>query len=184
MSRPDWMHALVADVASEVVGIDIDPTLVARATRRGYNIVQGDAQTMDLDRTFDVVFAGEIVEHLSCPGSFLNAVRRHLEPRGLLVLTTPNVFALSNFVYRLGGRARVNAEHTCWYDETTISQLLCRHGYNNIKISYVGHRTPGRFRAISASALRALLPEHLGKNTLLAVSSPNPGTPVEGDDGG
>jgi 2-polyprenyl-3-methyl-5-hydroxy-6-metoxy-1,4-benzoquinol methylase len=169
ISRPDWMHAMVA---SEAVGVELNPSLVRQATRKGYTVVAGDAQTMDLGRTFDVVWAGELIEHLSCAGAFLDAARRHLRPDGILVLTTPNAFAVSNFVYRLGGRPRVNAEHTCWYDETTLCQLLRRHGYEIVEVAYVGHRTPGRLRARLASVVRAVLPHHLAENTLLVVATP------------
>jgi SAM-dependent methyltransferase len=172
IDRPDWMHAAVASVASAAVGVELDERLAARARERGYDVVAADAQTLDMGRTFDVVWAGELIEHLSCAGGFLDVARRHLVPGGRLVLTTPNAFAVSNFVYRIGGRPRVNRGHTCWYDETTLSQLLRRHGYEVLEIAYLPHRTPGRGRALVASAVRSVLPPHLGENTLLVVATP------------
>ena len=172
IDRPDWMHASVAAVASEAVGVEIDADLAARARGRGYDVLAADAQTLDLGRTFEVVWAGEVIEHLSCAGGFLDAARRHLDAGGQLVLTTPNVFAVSNFVYRIGGRPRVNRGHTCWYDETTLSQLLDRHGYEVVEVSYLPHRTPGRLRSLLAGAVRSLLPAHLAENTMLVVATP------------
>jgi len=171
IDRPDWMHALVAGVAAEAVGVELDAKLAERARARGYDVVAADAQTLDLGRTFDVVWAGELIEHLSCAGGFLDAVARHLAPGGRLVLTTPNAFAVSNFVYRIGGRPRVNRGHTCWYDEVTLSQLLRRHGYEVEEVAYLPHRTPGRVRASVARAVRAVLPAHLAENTLLVVAT-------------
>jgi SAM-dependent methyltransferase len=135
-------------------------------------VIGADAQTLDLGRTFDVVWAGELIEHLSCAGGFLDAARRHLAPGGQLVLTTPNAFAVSNFVYRIGGKPRVNRGHTCWYDETTLSQLLRRHGFDVVEVAYLPHRTPGRGRALVAGAVRTVLPRHLAENTLLVVATP------------
>jgi 2-polyprenyl-3-methyl-5-hydroxy-6-metoxy-1,4-benzoquinol methylase len=172
IDRPDWMHAAVASVASNTVGVELDERLAARARERGYDVVVADAQTLELGRTFDVVWAGELIEHLSCAGGFLDAARRHLAPGGRLVITTPNAFAVSNFVYRIGGRPRVNRGHTCWYDETTLSQLLERHGYEVVEIAYLPHRTPGRGRALLAGAVRSVLPRHLAENTLLVVATP------------
>jgi len=172
IDRPDWMHAAVASVATLAVGVELDERLAERARERGYDVVAGDAQTFDLGRTFDVVWAGELIEHLSCAGGFLEAARRHLEPGGRLVLTTPNAFAVANFVYRIGGRPRINRGHTCWYDETTLSQLLHRHGYEVLEVAYLAHRTPGRARALVAGAVRAVLPHHLAENTLLMVATP------------
>jgi 2-polyprenyl-3-methyl-5-hydroxy-6-metoxy-1,4-benzoquinol methylase len=166
------MHAQIAAVAREVVGVELDGALAAQARAKGFDVVAGDVEHLDLGRTFDVVFAGEVIEHLSCAGAFLERARRHLEPGGILVLTTPNAFAVSNFVYRIGGRARVNAGHTCWYDETTISQLLTRHGYEVVETDYVRHRTPGRVRALAARGVRSVLPARLAENTLLVVARP------------
>jgi SAM-dependent methyltransferase len=173
IDRPDWMHASVASVATEAVGVELDAKLAARARERGYDVIAGDAESLDLGRTFDVVWAGELIEHLSCAGAFLDGARRHLVPGGRLVLTTPNAFAISNFVYRIGGRPRVNRGHTCWYDETTLTQLLERHGYEVVEVSYLRHRTPGRVRALLAGAVRALLPGHVAENTLLVVAQAN-----------
>ena len=171
IDRLDWMHALVASVADETVGIELDDALATRARDLGFNVIAADAQTMELGRTFQVVWAGELIEHLSCVGGFLDAAHRHLEPGGRLVLTTPNAFAIANFVYRIGGRPRINKGHTCWFDEVTLGQLLRRHGFEVVEVSYVGHRTPGRLRALLASTVRALLPRHLAENTLLVVAT-------------
>jgi SAM-dependent methyltransferase len=173
INRPDWMHAAVAGVASQAVGVELDPELAARARERGYDVIEADAQSLELGRTFEVVWAGELIEHLSCAGAFLDSARRHLQPGGRLVLTTPNAFAVSNFVYRIGGRPRINRGHTCWYDETTLSQLLRRHGFEVVEIAYLPHDTPGRIRARIAGAVRAVLPRHLAENTLLVVATPS-----------
>ncbi len=173
INRPDWMHAAVAGVATETVGVELDADLAARARERGYDVRTADAQALDLGRTFQVVWAGELIEHLSCAGGFLDGARDHLDPGGQLVLTTPNAFAVSNFVYRIGGRPRVNRGHTCWYDETTLTQLLQRHGYEVVEVSYLRHRTPGRLRPLLAGAVRSLLPAHLAENTLLVVATPS-----------
>jgi SAM-dependent methyltransferase len=173
IDRPDWMHASVASVAAQAVGVELDAKLATRARERGFDVIAADAQTLELGRTFEVVWAGELIEHLSCAGGFLDAARRHLVPGGRLVLTTPNAFAVSNFVYRIGGRPRVNKGHTCWYDETTLAQLLRRHGFDVVEVAYLGHRTPGRVRALLAGAVRWVLPRHLAENTLLVVAIPN-----------
>jgi len=170
VNRPDWMHAMIAGVAADATGIELDDQLASRARAKGFNIVTGDAQHMDLGRDFDVIFAGEVIEHLSCPGAFLDGARRHLAQNGILVLTTPNVFAVSNFVYRIGGQPRVNTGHTCWFDEVTLRQLLHRHGFEVIERAFVPHRTPGRARAVVASVVRAMLPGRLAYNTLLVVA--------------
>jgi len=72
--RPDWMHRLVVGVASSVVGVELDPVEAARAAALGFDVRQGDAENLSLEERFDVVWAGELIEHLSCPGAFLDGV--------------------------------------------------------------------------------------------------------------
>lgn len=169
--RSDWMHGLIAEAARETVGLELDRRKVAEGIARGADLREGNAESFDLGRTFEVVWAGELIEHLDNPGHFLDAARRHLAPDGRLVLTTPNVFGVSNFVYRLWGTARVNAEHTCWFCEVTLRQLLERHGFEVEEISYLAHRTPGRARSLAARLVRWPLPDRLAENTILAVAS-------------
>ncbi len=170
LNRPDWVHAGIARVASRVVGIDIDAERVATARARGYDLRLVSAEGFDLGETFDVVFAGELIEHLADFSSFLRGARAHLTPGGRLVLTTPNAFALSNFIYRWGGKARIHHEHTCWFCEDTLTTLLRREGFAVETLRYLPHQTPGRLRAMAAGAVRIFLPERLAWRTILVVA--------------
>ena len=119
------MHGFIDSVASFTVGIDLDANAVDSIHARGdKSFLHADAGSIDLEDTFDVVHAGELIEHLDDFQSFLAAARRHMKPDGVLILTTPNVFCISNFVYRFGSAPRVNSEHTCWFCEDTLGQLL------------------------------------------------------------
>lgn len=168
--RPDWMHARIAGVASRVVGIDIDAPGVEAARAKGFDVRLVDAQGADIGERFQVVFAGELIEHLANHEAFMAMARRHLAPGGTFIVTTPNAFALSNFVYRFGGRARIHPEHTCWFCEDTLKALLERGGFEVTEIRYLPHSTPGPGRRLAASAVRAVLPERLAWRTLLAVA--------------
>lgn len=169
--RPDWMHRTIADVAKEAVGVDLDTVVIARARSAGADIVEADVQDLHLGRTFQRAFAGELIEHLDNQAGFLGSVRRHLEPGGLLVLTTPNAFRVTNFAYRMGrSPVRVNADHVCWFCEQTLRQLLERNGFEILRVDYVRHTTPGRLRRVSAAVLRFALPKRLAWNTLLVVA--------------
>lgn len=165
-----WLHAELASVAS-VVGLDLNAAKVQRANEKwGTDVRVGDAQSFDLGETFDVIHAGELIEHLDNPGGMLSSAAKHLEPGGLLVLTTPNPFAFSNFVYRIGGKPKVNREHTCWFCEDTIRSLLGRFDFEVVEVDYLPHDTPGRVRAFVARAVRVVLPRRLKWNTLLVVA--------------
>lgn len=42
------------------------------------------------DQTFDILYSSEVVEHVEDPAAFLETLVRHLNPDGILILTTPN----------------------------------------------------------------------------------------------
>ena len=52
------------DAASEALGFDYEEAEVAKLRDMGFDAVAGDATNFDLDRKFDVVVAGEILEHV------------------------------------------------------------------------------------------------------------------------
>jgi len=48
------------------------------------------------DNYFDTVFAGEIIEHLYNPDHLLAETYRVLKPKGIFVLTPPNLASIHN----------------------------------------------------------------------------------------
>ena len=115
---------------------------------------------------------GELIEHLSNPGRFLDRCREHLEPDGELILTTPNPWAFHRFRQALFGDVDCNDEHTCWLDERTITTVLTRHGFDVQRIEYVKASTPG-----ITSLLYDLGFDLLGGTSILVIA-----TPAEPDD--
>jgi len=126
--RGTGLHLFLRDKASHVLGVDIDPDGVKQMQQDGFDVVEANAEDMDLGRKFDCIVAGEIIEHLSNPGLFLAAIKKHLAENGVLILTTANAFGiLSTFRILRRHEIKVHAEHTCWYDPKTLSELLGRY---------------------------------------------------------
>jgi len=55
---PLWVHAFLKSHSKNVVGIDILEKEVKNLKERSYNVVYGDAENFNLDKKFDIVFAG------------------------------------------------------------------------------------------------------------------------------
>lgn len=168
--RPDWFHGLIAREAVELVGIDVDAAAVRELERRGFRTLVADATSFDLGRAFDVVHAGELIEHLDDARGFMDSVRRHMRADSQLVLTTPNAFCISNFVYRLGGKAAVHGEHVSWYCEDTLTHLLERSGMRVTEARFLRHEAPPGWRTVASRVVRSALPPRLAWNTVLVVA--------------
>jgi 2-polyprenyl-3-methyl-5-hydroxy-6-metoxy-1,4-benzoquinol methylase len=169
--RADWLHGLLAAETDDLVGIDMNTKIIGELEEAGYNVRLADAQDFDLGRTFDVVFAGELIEHLDNVHGFLTSVAKHLAPGGRLVLTTPNAFYVGNFIYRLGGKARVHPQHTAWYCESTLKRVLKVNGFPRADLHYIGHASRTPARKLASFSFRHTLPDHLALDTMVVVAS-------------
>lgn len=126
-----FLHRKIRELARECVGIDNDSAAVETLRKMGFDIRLGDVERMNLGRKFEVVVAGELIEHLSNPGLFLERVKEHLDPGGKLILTSPNAWAIGNLIRAAFGRKLkgINRGHVAWYDLVMLEQLLKRHGF-------------------------------------------------------
>ncbi|HVM18864.1 MAG TPA: methyltransferase domain-containing protein [Egibacteraceae bacterium] len=130
-----WLHGRLTEVASEVVGLDIAEESVAAARELSGldNMRVGDAEQLPDQAaelgSFDVVVAGEIIEHLNNPGLFLAGVRSVLNPGGLLLLTTVNAFCLRRLLRIPLGIESVHPDHVAYYSHATLRVLFERFGY-------------------------------------------------------
>jgi SAM-dependent methyltransferase len=91
---------------NEVVGVDADRDALAEAQKLGI-----ETRWADLDEplpfpdaSFDVVVAGELLEHLRDPRQLVAEARRVLRPGGTLVASVPNAYRLKNRLRFLAGR--------------------------------------------------------------------------------
>jgi 2-polyprenyl-3-methyl-5-hydroxy-6-metoxy-1,4-benzoquinol methylase len=78
----------------ELHGVDVAPEYLAGATALGYHTKVHDIESDALpyaDATFDVVLAGETIEHLVDTDWFLSEINRVLKPGGHFIVTYPNV---------------------------------------------------------------------------------------------
>lgn len=138
-----WLHQHLVASAKYTVGLDLLESDAAKLREAGYNIVCGDACTASLGRTFDVIVAGEIIEHIDSTAAFLTNMAGHLNEDGRLVLTTPNAFFLLHMiesVFRSPDDCW-NPEHVCWYEPFTLRNLLSR---NNLEIDSMYYFTRSR----------------------------------------
>jgi 2-polyprenyl-3-methyl-5-hydroxy-6-metoxy-1,4-benzoquinol methylase len=91
---------------NEVVGVDVDREALARAAELGLKTEWADLdEPLGFeDASFDVVVAGELLEHIRSPQALVDEARRVLRPGGTLIGSTPNGFRLKNRLRFAAGR--------------------------------------------------------------------------------
>lgn len=134
--HPLWLHKHVVEVASYTLGIDIEPEKVNELQQQGYNVAVADALSCDLGKRFDVIVAGQVIEHLDNPGIFLENMRKHLSKDGVLIITTDNAHGAMFIKDYLLKRPNINPQHCMFFSRETITELLRRHSFEILEFYY------------------------------------------------
>jgi SAM-dependent methyltransferase len=123
---------------NDVVGVDVDRTALAEAAKLGIEARWADVeQPLDFpDASFDVVVAGELLEHLREPASVVAEVRRVLRPGGNFVGSVPNAFRLRNrLVFLVGRPPEEDPTHLHLFSPRDVRSLLA--GWQTADLEYV-----------------------------------------------
>jgi 2-polyprenyl-3-methyl-5-hydroxy-6-metoxy-1,4-benzoquinol methylase len=153
----------LARAGVKVIGIDIAEEALRRARRLEpeldlRHIEEGVSWPVE-DASIDVVWAGEVIEHVADTAPWLSEVRRVLPPGGRLLLSTPEngpLTLLRTAISRGAFAARFDpqGEHLRFYNRSTLSRLLEEFGFQEVNVRPHGG-FPGARRLLLASALRA-----------------------------
>jgi 2-polyprenyl-3-methyl-5-hydroxy-6-metoxy-1,4-benzoquinol methylase len=136
------LHLALSKVSRRVYGIDLDEQGLAFLRERGFkDLIRWDAEKLDelqVEEPADVIVSGEILEHLSNPGLFLQGISRFMKrEKSKLVISVPNAFSIRHFVpVMLRQTERVMTDHTAYYSFSTLRELLRRHDLR-VTASYI-----------------------------------------------
>jgi 2-polyprenyl-3-methyl-5-hydroxy-6-metoxy-1,4-benzoquinol methylase len=131
-------HGGVADILKKegaiCYGVDINP----RNDMEGIKIFQADLNEgfPKIDEKFDVIFAGELIEHLFDDTKFVKEAGNFLKPGGIFAITTPNlVFVVNRFLMFFGRMPLfTHADyHYRIYNRRTLKDLLEKNGFKVVK---------------------------------------------------
>ncbi len=135
MERDMLLHFQLAEIASELYGFDYDQRGIDILESKGVkNLYRCDLEKLDeigVDETFDVIIAGEMIEHLNNPGLFINGIKRFMNTDTNLVITTINAYCGMRFVHYFlrgygGHNEPVHPDHVAYYSFSTLTLLLKR----------------------------------------------------------
>jgi hypothetical protein len=131
------LHFELGDIAAELYGFDFDDEGLEILRSSGSNhLFKADLEnldTVDLNDKFDVIIAGEIIEHLTNPGRFLTGIKRFMNAETKLIITTVNAYCAMRFlIYGLrghGGRNEpVHPDHVSYFSYNTIKVMIEKNG--------------------------------------------------------
>lgn len=129
---------------NDVLGVDVDANALARARNIGIKTMEMDiygdwAEIRDSD--FDVVVAGEVLEHLFHPEQIVEKVMGRLKHGGIFICSVPNAFSLKNRFRLLSGRKRftplADPTHINHFSEKEMKSILLNY-FGDVQIVPLG----------------------------------------------
>lgn len=156
IESPQWLHGHLKRVAASCVGVDVIESEVMYLSERGYNVVLADITRAPLGQKFDLIIAGEVLEHLDAPGMFMQNCAAMLDTGGRLVITVPNPWYVNAIVKNCFQSSIFvdSADHVAWYDASTLLELGQRHGFELEQFTGIMVRNPSTLRAKLFFSLR------------------------------
>jgi len=132
LKSPNWLHGRVAAVAQRCVGVDVLSEGVAAMQQHGYEVVLQDLGSglgpLSDIAPFDVIVAGELIEHVEAINMLFDVASKTLTPSGELIITTPNPYAPHRVRAAQLGIVWENVDHILYAFPSGIAELAERHG--------------------------------------------------------
>lgn len=157
------MTRVLASRNCRIVGVEFDPEAAAIAAKFTDRMVVGDLETLSLVEVaqgaqFDVLLAGDVLEHLRNPEAVLRNARAVLAPGGRLIGSVPNVAHGSVRLALLAGHWRyrptgiLDATHLRFFTRWSTLQMLRRAGYDLISMQDLqAHPLSGEIRVFAGA---------------------------------
>jgi SAM-dependent methyltransferase len=126
---------------NEIVGVDVDRDALAEAAKLGIETVWADVEEPlpFPDASFDVVVAGELIEHLRDPDRLVAEARRVLRSGGTFVGSVPNFFRLRNRLAMLAGRPLDHdPTHLHVFAPRDVERLM--RGWDGLELHFIASR--------------------------------------------
>lgn len=155
--------AALASAGAEVIAVDVAAEAVRRARERhpqlDVRLTEPEAELTLADSSFDVVWAGETIEHVADTPGWLSELRRVLRSGGVLLLSTPDHGPLSRLRLGLDRRAfearfHPRSDHLRFYTRRALRELLADYRFEEVEVRGAGG-VPGARAVLLASARRS-----------------------------
>lgn len=130
------LHPRIEKVAKRCLGVDLDKEAIEKLRQFCTGeLMAGDAEQLQLEsqEPYELIIAGEVIEHLNNPGMFLQSAARYMAPGSELLLTTPNVLSLKTFLFAIAGVQHMHPDHTLGFTFSFLETLAARQNFTPVE---------------------------------------------------
>ena len=125
------------------MGTDFSSGAVARSSEYAEKIIHGGVGEIEEgEEHFDCIIAVEVIEHIYNPNQFIHDLYHKLKPGGYLILATPDMGSFWRKFMQHKWVSFKLPEHVTYYDESTLTQLYEKAGFENCERIPSSHAFP------------------------------------------
>jgi len=135
-----FISEMIRDNQNKVSGIEIAENAIKKCKKKGIQVYDLDLNSdwqKKLKGKFDVIYSGEIIEHIFDTDKFLKNIHRTLKKGGELVIDTPNVASFGRRIFLAFGISPLiettarsyDAGHIRYFTFKTLKKLLNENGF-------------------------------------------------------
>jgi len=117
----------------EVAGIELNKEAANYCRIIGLPVKQGPFNKSLVNKKFNVVHLGNVIDHLEQPFEFLVDVKSALKDDSILILSTPDIDTLLAKITQIKPN-----EHLYYFTKKTLTRMLDKAGYEVLEIETIG----------------------------------------------
>ena len=142
--KNQWLHNRLIANSNLCVGIDLNlKALDFLKEKIGIenvyclDILNEQLPPQILDKSFDIVIVGEVLEHIDNPVNFLETIQSKLGSISKeLIITVPNALDITNIKMIKKGIEWINTDHRYWFTPFTLGKVLHQGNFTIKKFFY------------------------------------------------
>lgn len=150
---------LAVEMGWEVVGLEPDPLAVVAARARGFNVIEGQIETVvGMALRFDAITVSHVIEHVHDPAAFLASANTLLPQGGALYVDTPNILSVGAEAFGPSWRGLEPPRHLVIFNLPALRELLDKVGFGRVETKR--RKSVRRFMHDSSVAIQESLEAH------------------------
>lgn len=167
------LHNLVLKYSKKSsLGVDIHHKRIDYLKSKGNNVLTDDVtqlnEVIKLNKKFEVILCGELIEHVDDLGAFLDTLKKPLSAKGIIIITTPNIFSLRHMMRHLflgqespfwkDRQSEIRYGHVVGFSNLLLHNLILRKKFKIIKHAYTIKNEYSGFKGNLEKLISKLIP--------------------------